>query len=78
MSQRRQLERLAIELSAAIRNEARGQHQAAAFYWRRARRCTGDTEVKRWCAERAAHSKSLKVKAACLVGSGGNDGVGQD
>jgi len=59
---RRHLERFAIEASAAIRNEARGQRIAAAFYWRRAKRFTADAVIQRWCLDRAkvgtSHGKS--------------------
>lgn len=69
---RRQLERLAIELSAAIRNEARGQSASAAFYWRRARRVTSDVDIQSWCLARAS---AAKAETDRTEGSGGRDGA---
>lgn len=54
---RRQLERLAIELSAAIRNESRGKWRDAAVYFRRARRVTSDPDIREWCAWSARYAQ---------------------
>lgn len=75
-SARRRLERLAVEVTAAIRNEARGQRVAAAFYWRRASRVAGDVDTAGWCAARSRLFKSIKsARGPASDATGGRDGA---